>query len=209
MWYLRYPLADGSGHVTVATTRPETMLGDTAVAVNPDDPRAADLAGKTVTLPIVGREIPIVTDDYVVMADPDSSDAKARALRASMMISADMAHALHPNYADRHEPDHAPLLGAGPVIKTNANQRYATDGEMAARFTEWCEAADVRPQQFVTRSDLGCGSTIGPITASRLGVRTIDVGSPMLSMHSAREMCAAADVAPMIAVMRRFFEEDR
>ena len=81
--------------------------------------------------------------------------------------------------------------------------------QWAARFTEWCEAADVRPQQFVTRSDLGCGSTIGPITASRLGVRTIDVGSPMLSMHSAREMCAAADVAPMIAVMRRFFEEDR
>ena len=78
MWYLQYPLTDGSGHVTVATTRPETMLGDTAVAVNPDDPRAADLEGKTVTLPIVGREIPIVTDDYVVMADPESSDAKAQ-----------------------------------------------------------------------------------------------------------------------------------
>jgi valyl-tRNA synthetase len=77
MWYLQYPLADGSGHVTVATTRPETMLGDTAVAVNPADPRAADLVGSTVRLPIVGREIPIVADDYVVMADPESSDAKA------------------------------------------------------------------------------------------------------------------------------------
>jgi valyl-tRNA synthetase len=77
MWYLQYPLADGSGHVTVATTRPETMLGDTAIAVNPRDPRAADLVGKTVVLPIVGREIPIVADDYVVMADPNSSDAKA------------------------------------------------------------------------------------------------------------------------------------
>ncbi|PIE33004.1 MAG: valine--tRNA ligase [Ilumatobacter coccineus] len=78
MWYLRYPLADGSGHVTVATTRPETMLGDTAVAINPDDPRADDLVGKMVTLPIVGRHIPIVADDYVVLADPDSSDAKAQ-----------------------------------------------------------------------------------------------------------------------------------
>ncbi len=78
MWYLRYPLTDGSGHVTVATTRPETMLGDTAVAVNPDDPRADELVGKSVLLPIVGREIPIVADDYVVMADPDSSDAKAQ-----------------------------------------------------------------------------------------------------------------------------------
>jgi valyl-tRNA synthetase len=82
MWYLRYPLADGSGHVTVATTRPETMLGDTAVAVNPADPRAA-LVGAVVRLPIVNREIPIVADDYVVMADPDSSDAKARTPRAS------------------------------------------------------------------------------------------------------------------------------
>ncbi len=78
MWYLRYPLADGSGHVTVATTRPETMLGDTAIAVNPNDPRADELVGKTVVLPIVGREIPIVADDYVVMADPDSSDTKAQ-----------------------------------------------------------------------------------------------------------------------------------
>ncbi|MFZ9041240.1 MAG: valine--tRNA ligase [Ilumatobacteraceae bacterium] len=78
MWYLRYPLADGSGHVTVATTRPETMLGDTAVAVNPADPRAADLVGRTILLPIVDREIPIVADDYVVMADPESSDTKAR-----------------------------------------------------------------------------------------------------------------------------------
>ena len=78
MWYLRYPLADGSGHVTVATTRPETMLGDTAVAVNPRDPRATDLVGRTVILPIVGREIPIIADDHVVMADPDSADAKAR-----------------------------------------------------------------------------------------------------------------------------------
>ena len=115
-----------------------------------------------------------------------------------------MAHAVHPNYADRHEPEHKPRLGAGPVIKTNVNQRYATDGESAARFKRWCAEADVVPQEFVTRSDLRCGSTIGPISAGRLGVRALDVGNPMLSMHSCREMAASADVAPMIAALRVF-----
>ena len=87
MWYLRYPLADGSGHVTVATTRPETMLGDTAVAINPNDPRAADLVGKMVRLPIVGREIPIIEDDYVVLPDPESSDPKARMSSGSLKVT--------------------------------------------------------------------------------------------------------------------------
>lgn len=119
-----------------------------------------------------------------------------------------MAHAVHPNYGDKHEPGHRPLLGGGPVIKTNANQRYATDAESHARFVNWCARADVTPQSFVTRSDLGCGSTIGPLSAAQLGVRTVDVGNPMLSMHSCRELAAAADVAPMIAALRVFFESD-
>jgi aspartyl aminopeptidase len=93
-------------------------------------------------------------------------------------------------------------------VKVNANQRYATDGESWARFSAWCARAEVTPQHFVTRSDLACGSTIGPITAGRLGARTVDVGNPMLSMHSCRELAAAGDVAPMIAVMRVFFEGD-
>lgn len=137
----------------------------------------------------------------------DRSDAPARALTKSFLISADMAHAVHPNWSDRHEPGHMPQLGKGPVIKSNVNQRYATDGESSARFAAWCAAADVVPQHFVTRSDLACGSTIGPISAGQLGIATVDVGNPMLSMHSIREMAGSADVAPMIAVKRAFFEE--
>ncbi len=156
-----------------------------------------------------GADSPLLADvlERVALARDARSDAGHRALARSFLISADMAHAVHPNWSDRHEPTHMPRLGAGPVIKSNQNQRYATDGESAARFAAWCQAADVVPQHFVTRSDLACGSTIGPITAGRLGVATVDVGNPMLSMHSIREMAGAADVAPMIAVMRAFFEE--
>ncbi len=156
-----------------------------------------------------GADSPFLSEAIERIVGEAHPEARARALGASLMISADMAHAVHPNYPDVHEPAHMPALGAGPVVKTNSNQRYATDGEMIARFSEWCETADVTPQHFVTRSDLACGSTIGPISASRLGLRTIDVGNPMLSMHSCRELCAAGDVAPMVAVMRAFFEDDR
>ncbi|KPK53373.1 MAG: aminopeptidase [Myxococcales bacterium SG8_38_1] len=129
-----------------------------------------------------------------------------RAVAKSFLISADMAHAIHPNYADMHEPKHQPLLGAGPVVKLNVNQSYATDGESWARFERSAAAAEVTTQRFVVRSDLGCGSTIGPITAAQLGIRTVDVGNPMLSMHSCREVAAAADVPKMIDVMKRFFD---
>jgi aspartyl aminopeptidase len=133
------------------------------------------------------------------------ASAAPRALVRSFLVSADMAHAVHPNYADKHEPSHQPLLGGGPVVKSNVNQRYATDGESAARFELWCEEAGVKPQRFVTRTDLACGTTIGPITAAVTGMRVVDVGSPMLSMHSSRETCAAADVPKMIDVMKVFF----
>jgi aspartyl aminopeptidase len=131
--------------------------------------------------------------------------AFARAIAASFCISADMAHAVHPNHADKHENKHMPRIGKGPVVKTNVQQRYATDGETGARFRALCRAADVPMQDFVTRTDLACGSTIGPITAARLGIATVDVGNPMLSMHSTREMCGAADVAMMTSVLTRFF----
>ncbi len=135
----------------------------------------------------------------------DKEQASARAAARSWLVSADMAHAVHPNYADRHEPGHRPRLGGGPVIKTNANQSYATDAESAGFFAALCERVGVTPQDFVTRSDLGCGSTIGPISAARVGIRTVDVGTPMLSMHSCREMAASADVVPMISVLTEFF----
>ncbi len=112
----------------------------------------------------------------------------------SLLVSADMAHGVHPNYADQHEPQHAPQVNRGLVIKSNANQSYATDGVTAAQLELCCEAAGFTPQRFVVRSDLPCGSTIGPITAAQLGVATVDVGAPMLSMHSCREMCGTLDV---------------
>ena len=128
-----------------------------------------------------------------------------RALSASMMVSADMAHAVHPNYADRHEGGHTPLIGRGPVIKVNANQAYATDSSTSGFFAAICAENEIEPQYFVSRSDLACGSTIGPVTAAKLGIRAVDVGNPMLSMHSCREMAGAADIAPMIAVLTSFF----
>lgn len=117
------------------------------------------------------------------------------ALASSFFLSADMAHALHPNYPDRHEPRHRPSLGAGPVLKHNSNQRYATNGSTAARVRNLARQTNIPLQDFVTRTDLGCGSTIGPITASRLGIPVADLGSPMLSMHSARECCSVTDHA--------------
>ena len=124
----------------------------------------------------------------------------------SSLISLDMAHGVHPNYVDRHEPGHQPVLGRGPVIKVNAGQAYASDSETAGLFASLCARLEIRPQHFVSRSDLACGSTIGPISAARVGLRTVDVGNPMLSMHSCREMAATADVEPMIDVLCAYFE---
>jgi len=128
-----------------------------------------------------------------------------RALAHTRLISADMAHAVHPGFADKHDKHHAPALNAGPVIKHNANQRYTTEGLSTAEFALLCEKAEVTPQFFVNRADLRCGSTVGPMLAARLGVTSIDIGNPMLSMHSAREQSGAHDHAPMVRVMRQFF----
>jgi aspartyl aminopeptidase len=135
----------------------------------------------------------------------ESIESYHRAISKSFLISADMSHAVHPNYTDVHEPKHQPVLGSGPVVKVNVNQSYATDGESWASFERWAREAEVSTQRFVVRSDLGCGSTIGPITAAELGIRTVDAGNPMLSMHSCREVAAASDVPKMIDVMKRFF----
>jgi len=138
---------------------------------------------------------------------PNDASALPRAISRSLFISADMAHAVHPNYADKHDKQHRPLLGKGPVIKVNVNQSYASDAASVAAFSAACRAVDVVPQHFSSRNDSPCGSTIGPISAARLGLRTVDVGNPMLSMHSCREMAAASDVAPMIRVLTRLFSE--
>jgi aspartyl aminopeptidase len=128
-----------------------------------------------------------------------------RAVAGSICLSADMAHATHPNYPDRHEPSHWIALDGGPVVKTNASQRYATDARSAAVFMEVCDRAGIAVQQYVHRGDLPCGSTIGPITAARLGIPTVDVGAPQLSMHSARELMATGDAGTYREAMRAFF----
>ena len=137
-----------------------------------------------------------------------AADALPRALARSVLVSADMAHAVHPNYADRHDPGHRPVVGGGPVLKVNQNQAYATDATTGGLFAALCRERGIPLQHFASRSDLACGSTIGPISAARVGVPTVDVGSPMLAMHSCRELAGAADVEPMVAALRAFLETD-
>jgi aspartyl aminopeptidase len=128
------------------------------------------------------------------------------AIARSHLVSADMAHAQHPTQGERHEPSHAPVLGGGPVLKLNANQSYATDARSGGWFAARCADAGVPVQHFVSRNDQPCGSTIGPLTAMRLGISTVDVGSPMLGMHSCRELGSAADVPLMVAAMTACLE---
>ena len=134
-----------------------------------------------------------------------NEEDKRRAMAHSLFISADMAHAYHPNFPAAYDHAHKVMVNAGPVIKTNVNQRYTTNAETAARFMGFCEKAGVPFQQYVHRSDLSCGSTIGPIVASQLGVASVDVGSPMWAMHSARESAGVHDVAYMIAALEAAF----
>ncbi len=124
----------------------------------------------------------------------------------SHLVSADMAHAQHPTQGERHEPSHAPVLGGGPVLKLNANQSYATDARSGGWFTARCADVEVPVQHFLTRADLPCGSTIGPLTAMRLGISTVDVGAPLLGMHSCRELGSAVDVPLMVRAMTSCFE---
>ncbi|MGA9394899.1 MAG: M18 family aminopeptidase [Azonexus sp.] len=129
------------------------------------------------------------------------------ALARSFFISADMAHAYNANFPAAYEPGHHVAVNAGPVIKTNANQRYSTGAESAARFMRLCEKAAVPCQQYAHRADLGCGSTIGPLVAAGLGVPSVDVGSPLWAMHSIRESAGVLDHGYMIAALRAAFSD--
>uniref|UniRef100_I1R544 Aspartyl aminopeptidase n=1 Tax=Oryza glaberrima TaxID=4538 RepID=I1R544_ORYGL len=139
----------------------------------------------------------------------NSSNSKLleKAIQRSFLVSADMAHALHPNYMDKHEENHQPKLHGGLVIKHNANQRYATNAVTAFIFREIAERHHLPIQDFVVRNDMGCGSTIGPILASGVGIRTVDIGAPQLSMHSIREMCAVDDIKHSYEHFKAYFEE--
>ena len=131
-----------------------------------------------------------------------------RSIDRSVLVSTDNAHAIHPNYPEKHDAKHAPRINQGPALKINTNQRYATTSETAALFAHLCEATGVPMQRFVARTDMACGSTIGPITASILGVRTLDVGVPTFAMHSIRETAGAKDSYWLYQVLSRFYAEE-
>ncbi|MBA2807608.1 M18 family aminopeptidase [Streptomyces sp. KM273126] len=128
-----------------------------------------------------------------VFARGGSYEDRARAFAGSVCLSSDTGHAVHPNYAERHDPTHHPRAGGGPILKVNVNNRYATDGSGRAVFAAACDKAGVPFQSFVSNNSMPCGTTIGPITAARHGIKTVDIGVAILSMHSARELCAADD----------------
>jgi len=127
----------------------------------------------------------------------------------SFLLSADCAHGLHPNYSAKHQSEHRPEFHKGIVIKMNANQRYATTALTSALFREVCRQADVPVQDFVVRNDAPCGTTIGPIVSSKMGIRTIDIGAPQWAMHSCRETCATSDAQSLLALSKAFFESFR
>lgn len=154
-----------------------------------------------------GAQAPILPTilERLVLATGGDRERYHQVIAGSLCVSADMAHAAHPNYLDRHEAHHRPVLNGGPVIKSNAQQRYATCARTAALFQELCRRVEVPVQHYAHRTDLPCGSTIGPITATLLGIPTVDVGNPMLSMHSARELGGSSDPELMTRALTGFF----
>ncbi|MGW2781863.1 M18 family aminopeptidase [Streptomyces populi] len=141
-----------------------------------------------------------------VFARGGSYEDRARAFAGTVCLSCDTGHAVHPNYAERHDPTHHPRVNGGPILKVNVNNRYATDGSGRSVFAAACEKAGVPFQSFVSNNSMPCGTTIGPITAARHGIRTVDIGVAILSMHSARELCGADDPFLLTNALVAFLE---
>lgn len=158
------------------------------------------------SLSAVGAQGPLLA---TVLRRLSNSDQEYAALTdKSMMISADNAHGVHPNFVDRHDDKHGPIINAGPVIKINANQRYATNSETSGFYRLLAAQEDVPVQSFVVRTDMACGSTIGPITAGTIGVRTLDIGVPTFGMHSVRELAGVSDAWNLNRVLKRFYNHE-
>ncbi|MET7693035.1 M18 family aminopeptidase [Streptomyces sp. NPDC005483] len=141
-----------------------------------------------------------------VFARGGSYEDRARAFAGTVCLSSDTGHAVHPNYAERHDPTHHPRVNGGPILKVNVNNRYATDGSGRAVWAAACERADVPFQSFVSNNSMPCGTTIGPITAARHGIKTVDIGVAILSMHSVRELCGADDPHLLANALVSFLE---
>ncbi|MFE3592006.1 M18 family aminopeptidase [Streptomyces niveus] len=141
-----------------------------------------------------------------VLARGGSFEDRARALAGTVCLSSDTGHAVHPNYAERHDPTHHPRVNGGPILKVNVNMRYSTDGGGRAVFAAACERAGVPWQSFVSNNSMPCGTTIGPITAARHGIKTVDIGAAIVSMHSARELCGADDPFLLANALTAFLE---
>ncbi len=155
-----------------------------------------------------GAEGPLLGNvlERSVFARGGTFEDRARAFAGTVCLSSDTGHAVHPNYAERHDPGHHPMPNRGPILKVNVNQRYATDGSGRAVFAAACERAGVPWQHFVSNNSMPCGTTIGPITAARHGIATVDIGVAILSMHSARELCGADDPYLLAAALTAFLE---
>lgn len=149
--------------------------------------------------------LPVVLQRISLANQPEPQDF-SRVIAKSFLVSADMAHAYHPNYPNVYDPDHKVIVNRGPVIKINTNQRYSSESVSEAMFIDWCRQAGVPYQRYSHRCDLPCGSTIGPITSAKLGIRSVDVGNPMWSMHSLRESAGVYDHDAMIKALKTFFQ---
>ena len=152
-----------------------------------------------------GAQGPFLT----AVLDRWAGSGKARAIARSMMVSEDNAHGIHPNYMDKHDENHGPILNKGPVIKVNHNQRYATNSRSAAVYRHISDELGLPHQTFVVRSDMGCGSTIGPLTAGNLGVTTLDIGVPQFGMHSIRELIGTEDGFTLFRVLTEFMQREQ
>ena len=179
----------------------EFLAGE--VGVDADEIAAHDLVVHDLTPPArLGEE-----EELLAAPRLDNLASVHAGLAALVAVDADVTHAAHPNYLERHDPDHRTLPNQGPALKVNAIQRYATDAPGAAAWYRACRTADVPTQVFVAKNTMPCGSTVGPITATRLGIRTVDVGIPVLSMHSARELCGVADPGFLAAAATAFLSD--